>query len=108
MKERTVSRTITSLNVECLCVDVASQETFTQKEAITGKYKNDGEILKVLKERIEPENKSVIVAGIIGKEKTTMKYSMSEVDFIKNAEIVAVINEAETEEIEETEETAEV
>ena len=97
MKERTISRTITTLNVECLCVDVSSHETFTQTEAITGKFKNDGEILKVLKKRIEPENKSVIVAGIIGKEKTTMKYVMPEVDFIKNAEIVAVINETETE-----------
>lgn len=101
MKERSISRTITSINVECLCVDVSSQETFTQTEAITGKYKNDGEILKVLKERIEPENKSVIVAGIVGKEKTTMKYTMSEVDFIKNAEIIAVINEAEEETAEE-------
>lgn len=97
MKERTISRTITSLNVECLCVDVSSQETFTQTEAITGKFKNDGEILKVLKERIEPENKSVIVAGIINKEKTTMKYTMAEVDFIKNAEVTAIINEAEEE-----------
>ena len=95
MKERKISRTITSINVECLCIDVKTQETFTQTEAITGKFKNDGEILKILKERIEPADNSVIVAGILGKEKTTMKYTMSEVDFIKNADVIAVINDAE-------------
>lgn len=99
MKERKITRTITSISVECLCVDVSTQETFSQHESVTGKFKNDDEILKVLKERIEPENKSVIVAGILTKETITRKYQMSEVDFIKNSEVVAVISEAESEEV---------
>lgn len=95
MKERTITRTITSMEVECLCVDVKSQETFTETHPVTGTFKNDGEILKVLKSTIEPEDNSVIVAGVIGKTKTTRKYSMKEADFIKSAEVVAIINEAE-------------
>ena len=86
MKERTISRTIRVYEVEFLCVDIKSEETFTESHTFTGKFKNDGEILLEGKRAIEPETGEVVVCGIIGKKEATFKYVMPEAEFIKNAE----------------------
>ena len=94
MKERTISRTIRVYEIEFLCADIKSQETFTETITLTGKFKNDGEILLEGKRAIEPETGDVVVCGIISKKEETFKYVMPETEFIKNAERHEIKTEA--------------
>lgn len=81
---RKITRTIRTMEVEYLGVDVDTHETFNGKETIPYQSKPE-KIIDVLKSAVEPENKSVKVVSVNSYETKTDKYEMLESDFIAHA-----------------------
>ncbi len=80
--ERVVTRTIKSYEVEVLCLDTNSKETFTQKERVTQVFKTKEKLLNHLKSKIDTEIVKAIAVIEIGDESKQM-YGMNESDFVK-------------------------
>lgn len=82
--QRKITRTIRTIEVEYLGVDIVSHETFNGKETIPYQKKPE-KIIDVLKSVVEPRNASVKVVSVIDYETKTNKYEMLEQDFIAGA-----------------------
>ena len=83
MRERMVTRTINATVATVLCMDIVNASATTKEIEISGTYKDDSDLLKVLKKKYDTAD-FVIVA--IQKTETKEKlYGMTETDFMKYA-----------------------
>ena len=83
MRERMVTRTINATVVTVLCMDIVNASATTKEIEISGTYKNDSDLLKVLKKKYDTTN--FVVVAIQKTETKEKLYGMTETDFMKYA-----------------------
>lgn len=85
--ERVITRTIKSYEVEVLCLDIQSKETFTQKETVTQLFKSEERLLSYLKSKIDTDLVKALAIVEIS-EVSEQMYGMKEVDFLNHAKVI--------------------
>lgn len=86
MRKPMVTRTITTTEVELLCVDIEKSETFVKTVTLPRTYKDDNAILKRITEGGVLDNlKPVHVINAITHE---ILYGMTEDEFINSAKVL--------------------
>lgn len=93
-----VSRTITTTKVTVLCLDVEQKQPFEQTVTLPRTYRNDAQILKIVRDMLETE--TVKVAHIAGSVVENKLYGMPESKFIELADEMPPRTSPETAEIE--------
>ena len=96
-----VTRTITTTQVNVLCLDIVAGEPFNQQVTLPRTYKEDKKLMKAIEEVVNTE--SVKAVHVVAKEEVETLYGMSEQDFISNAVVLdnetrRPIDEADTDE----------
>ena len=96
-----VTRTITTTQVNVLCLDIVAGEPFNQQVTLPRTYKEDKKLMKAIEEVVNTEN--VKAVHVVAKEEVETLYGMSEQDFITNAVVLdnetrRPIGEADTDE----------
>lgn len=91
-----VTRTITTTEVNVMCLDVQAGEPFNQVLTVPRTYKNNEELLKKVKPLIETDN--VKAVHIVDTNEIETLYGMTEQEFIQYAKVLPPRNGAETEE----------
>ena len=96
-----VTRTITTTQVNVLCLDIVAGEPFNQQVTLPRTYKEDKNLMKAIEEVVNTEN--VKAVHVVAKEEVEILYGMSEQDFINNAVVLdnetrRPIDEADTDE----------
>ena len=96
-----VTRTITTTQVNALCLDIVAGEPFNQQVTLPRTYKEDKKLMKAIEEVVNTEN--VKAVHVVAKEEVETLYGMSEQDFINNAVVLdnetrRPIGEADTDE----------
>ena len=96
-----VTRTITTTQVNVLCLDIVAGEPFNQQVTLPRTYKEEKKLMKAIEEVVNTE--SVKAVHVVAKEEVETLYGMSERDFINNAVVLdnetrRPINEVDTEE----------
>jgi preprotein translocase subunit SecD len=96
-----VTRTITTTQVNVLCLDIVAGEPFNQQVTLPRTYKEDKKLMKAIEEVVNTE--SVKAVHVVAKEEVETLYGMSEQDFINNAVVLdnetrRPIDEADTDE----------
>ena len=96
-----VTRTITTTQVNVLCLDIVAGEPFNQQVTLPRTYKEDKKLMKAIEEVVNTEN--VKAVHVVAKEEVETLYGMSEQDFINNAVVLdnetrRPIGEADTDE----------
>ena len=82
-RERQVTRTINSIDVTAICMDINTMETSEKVLSLTGDTPNNEQALKQLKKVYETDSFKVVAVKEI---KVTEKlFGMSEIDFLKYA-----------------------
>lgn len=82
-RERAVTRTINSIEVTAICMDIKSMENSEVVLSLTGDVPTDEQLIKKLRKLYETDTyKVVAVKSVETKEKL---FGMSEVDFLKYA-----------------------
>ena len=81
-----VTRTIQTTRVTVLCLNVNTAEPFNKEIVLPRTYKNDDEILKILRKNYE--NDEVKFVHIVDTEIEETLYGMSEQKFIEVADIL--------------------
>ena len=82
-RERQVTRTINSIEVTAICMDISTNEVSDKVLTITGDTPTNEQALKQLKKVYETETFKVVAVKEI---KVTEKlFAMSEIDFLKYA-----------------------
>ena len=79
-----VTRTITSTEVDVLCLDITTGNPFTQHVSLTRTYKDEAHVLKAVKAEIESD--TVKAVHVTKYEKVENLYGMTEQKFMENAE----------------------
>lgn len=82
-RTRMITRTITETIVTAMCVNVVVGEVNIVSYTISGEFKTNDEILKVLKKRYEDDTFKVV--NIQNVETVEKLYGMPEEDFIRLA-----------------------
>ena len=80
-----VTRTITTVTLEVLCLDIETTETKYLTTTVTGTL-NESNYLRIAKERLETETLKCVHIHNVFKE--THLYGMEEIDFITHAKIL--------------------
>ena len=96
-----VTRTITTTQVNVLCLDIVAGEPFNQQVTLPRTYKEDKKLMKAIEAVVNTE--SVKAVHVVAKEEVETLYGMSEQDFINNAVVLdnetrRPIGEADTDE----------
>ena len=91
-----VTRTITTTEVNVMCLDVQAGEPFNQVVTVPRTYKNNEELLKKVKPLIETD--TVKAVHIVDTNEIETLYGMTEQEFIQYAKVLPPRNGAETEE----------
>ena len=96
-----VTRTITTTQVNVLCLDIVAGEPFNQQVTLPRTYKDDKKLMKAIEEVVNTENLKAV--HVVAKEEVETLYGMSEQDFINNAVVLdnetrRPIGEADTDE----------
>ena len=96
-----VTRTITTTQVNVLCLDVVAGEPFNQQVTLPRTYKEDKKLMKAIEEVVNTEN--VKAVHVVAKEEVETLYGMTEQDFINKAVVLdnetrRPIGEADTDE----------
>ena len=96
-----VTRTITTTQVNVLCLDIVAGEPFNKQVTLPRTYKEDKKLMKAIEEVVNTEN--VKAVHVVAKEEVETLYGMSEQDFINNAVVLdnetrRPIGEADTDE----------
>ena len=96
-----VTRTITTTQVNVLCLDIVAGEPFNQQVTLPRTYKEEKKLMKAIEEVVNTE--SVKAVHVVAKEEVETLYGMSEQDFINNAVVLdnetrRPIDEADTDE----------
>lgn len=81
-----VTRTIQTTKANVLCIDLSTEQPFTQSVIIPRTYKDERSMLKKIKPMLENENVKVVHVQNFTVESTL--YGMTEEEFIKAAEIL--------------------
>lgn len=81
-----VTRTITTTQVNVLCLDIVAGEPFNQQVTLPRTYKEDKKLMKAVEEVVNTE--SVKAVQVVAKEEVEILYGMSEQDFINNAVVL--------------------
>ena len=81
-----VTRTITTTQVNVLCLDIVAGEPFNQQVTLPRTYKDDKNLMKAIEEVVNTEN--VKAVHVVAKEEVETLYGMSEQDFINNAVVL--------------------
>ena len=81
-----VTRTITTTQVNVLCLDVVAGEPFNQQVTLPRTYKEDKKLMKAIEEVVNTE--SIKAVHVVAKEEVEILYGMSEQDFINNAVVL--------------------
>ena len=81
-----VTRTITTTQVNVLCLDIVAGEPFNQQVTLPRTYKEDKKLMKDIEEVVNTEN--VKAVHVVAKEEVETLYGMSEQDFINNAVVL--------------------
>lgn len=85
MRERYVTRTITSLSVDCLCVNKESGECFNDTFIVTGvSYLDEKKMVKMI-ERQMPVGSPVKVVDVVDVTRNSKLYKLPESLFIEYA-----------------------
>lgn len=82
-RERMVTRTINSIEVKAICMDISTMETSEKVLTLSGETPNNDQALKQLKKEYETETFKVVAVKDISV--TEKLYGMSELDFLKYA-----------------------
>ena len=91
-----VTRTITTTEVNVMCLDVQAGEPFNQVVTVPRTYKNKEELLKKVKPLIDTD--TVKAVHIVDTDEIETLYGMPEQEFIQYAKVLPPRNGAETEE----------
>ena len=83
MRERMVTRTINATVATVLCMDIVNASATTKEIEISGTYKDDSDLLKVLKKKYDTTD--FVVVAIQKTETKEKLYGMTETDFMKYA-----------------------
>ena len=83
MRERMVTRTITATVATALCMDIVNATATTKELEISGTFKSDSDLLKVLKKKYDTSD--LVVVAIQKTETKEKLYGMTETDFMKYA-----------------------
>ena len=83
MRERMVTRTINATVATALCMDIVNASATTKEIEISGTYKDDSDLLKVLKKKYDTTD--FVVVAIQKTETKEKLYGMTETDFMKYA-----------------------
>ena len=81
-----VTRTITTTQVNVLCLDIVAGEPFNQQVTLPRTYKEDKKLMKAIEEVVNTEN--VKAVHVVAKEEVETLYGMCEQDFINNAVVL--------------------
>ena len=81
-----VTRTITTTQVNVLCLDIVAGEPFNQQVTLPRTYKEDKKLMKAIEAVVNTEN--VKAVHVVAKEEVETLYGMSEQDFINNAVVL--------------------
>lgn len=81
-----VTRTIQTTKANVLCIDLSTEQPFTQSVIIPRTYKDERSMLKKIKPMLENETVKVVHVQNFTVESTL--YGMTEEEFIKAAEIL--------------------
>lgn len=85
MRERYVTRTITSLSVDCLCVNKESGECFNDTFIVTGvSYLDEKKMVKMI-ERQMPVGTPVKVVDVVNVTRNSKLYKLPELLFVEYA-----------------------
>ncbi len=84
-RKRLITRSIKSIECECLCLDTRENETFNMKVSISGSFKNSADMLMRAKELTETED--VILCTILETNEVVKRYWLEEDEFIKVANV---------------------
>lgn len=93
MRKRMVTRTVTTTEVELLCLNIVTAEPFNETAVIPGTYTSTEKILKVLRPVLDTKETKIVSVS-----RTEIKhtlYGMSEGDFIKLAEVMPPRNKSD-------------
>lgn len=97
-RKRLITRSIKSIECECLCLDTKENETFNMTVNISGDFKNGTDMLMRAKELTETED--VILCTILKTKEVVKRYWLEEDEFIKVANIFPEKEKKEKEEVE--------
>ena len=86
MRKRMVTRTVTTTEVELLCLNIVTAEPFNETAVIPGTYTSNEKILKVLRPVLDTKETKII--SVSRAEIKHTLYGMSEGDFIKLADVM--------------------
>ena len=81
-----VTRTIQTTKANVLCIDLSTEQPFTQSVILPRTYKDERSMLKRIKPMLENETVKVVHVQNFTVESTL--YGMTEEEFIKAAEIL--------------------
>ena len=81
-----VTRTITTTQVNVLCLDIVAGEPFNRQVTLPRTYKEDKKLMKAIEEVVNTEN--VKAVHVVAKEEVETLYGMSEQNFINNAVVL--------------------
>ena len=87
-KESMVTRTIVTTDAEILCLDIESGEACNRSITLPRTYKKDKEILKLAERIITETEPNVHPVHVVHTTIKNTLYGMSEVTFLKYAEIL--------------------
>lgn len=94
MRKAIISRTMLVTRVKAFCVDVETQETFTNEEELPRTFKDAKKLEKAVRSAVETDR--VKVAYIISADVCKKLYAMTEDDFLHNAKEITGRSAAET------------
>ena len=81
-----VTRTIQTTRANVLCIDLSTEQPFTQSVILPRTYKDERSMLKKIKPMLE--NETVMVVHVQNFTVESTLYGMTEEEFIKAAEIL--------------------
>ena len=92
-RQRMVTRTIPTTNVNAFCVNKVDRTTFTQTFPIPGTMKDSEQCMKMLEKILK--NEPIKPVDVISYEVEEKYYGMLEQDFIKYAKVLPKRGETE-------------
>lgn len=82
-----VTRTINTTKAKVLCLNIATSEVITIEVTAPRTYKNDAELMKVVKPIIEKQE-NIKAVNITSTEVIELLYGMTEQEFIEKAKVL--------------------
>lgn len=87
MRTPMVTRTINTTKAKVLCLNIETSETLTTEVVAPRTYKNDADLMKVVKPIIE-KDAHIKAVHIVETEVIECLYGMTEQEFIENAKVL--------------------